>query len=172
MLGGNFGLVKGVILLSLGLAVVVGLAGTGKLPEKSPLSARDGGPASYVAAASEVVIERAPDGHFWVDGEVNGEAVQFLIDTGASHVILTQEDAERVGFHLSESDFTVSYATANGRAAAAPVRLAELAVGDIAVTNVVAAVNGAPLPQSLLGMSFLERLAGFEAAGDRLILKR
>lgn len=171
MLGGNFGLLKGFILLGLGLAVAVGLAGTGKPPQRESAAA-NATPSSYAAGPSEVVIERAADGHFWVEGEVNGEAVQFLIDTGASHVILTQEDAERVGFHLSEQDFTVSYATANGRAAAAPVRLAELAVGDISVANVVAAVNGAPLPQSLLGMSFLERLAGFEAAGDRLILKR
>lgn len=171
MFGGNFSLLKGLIFLGLGLAVAVGLAGTGKPPSREPAAA-DAIPSSYVAGPSEVVIERAADGHFWVEGEVNGEAVQFLIDTGASHVILTQEDAERAGFRLSEQDFTVSYATANGRAAAAPVRLAELAVGDIAVTNVVAAVNGAPLPQSLLGMSFLERLAGFEVAGDRLILKR
>lgn len=170
MLGGNFGLLKGIILLGLGLAVAVGLAGAGKPPQQEPALTETA--YQYAAGPSEVVIERAADGHFWVEGEVNGEAVQFLIDTGASHVILTQEDAERAGFHLSEQDFTVSYATANGRAAAAPIRLAELAVGDISVTNVVAAVNGAPLPQSLLGMSFLERLAGFEVAGDRLILKR
>jgi aspartyl protease family protein len=127
---------------------------------------------SYVSDYDEEVIPRSADGHYWLEAEVNGGTVRFLVDTGASHVVLTPEDAQAAGIYPAHSDFTAVYQTANGPAAAAPVILDRVEVGGIEVRGVPAAVNGAPMRQSLLGMSFLQRLSSFEVAGDRLILRR
>lgn len=168
-----FGLVKGMLLAGCGLALAIGFMADGS-PDVAPAAAPQPGQETAgqgYAAYGEMVVERGPDGHYWLDAEVNGETIRFLVDTGASHVILTQDDAQAVGLHLTAADYTAVYQTANGEARAAPVLLNRVEVGDIALTDVVAAVNGAPLPQSLLGMSFLQRLSGFEIQGERMILR-
>ena len=110
-------------------------------------------------------------GHFVVEIEVNGIAIRFLVDTGASDVILSPADAARLGFNLSDLRYIRTYRTANGIVQGAPVRLDRVAVGPIALTNVRASVNGAPMRRSLLGMSFLSRLSGYEVRDDRLTLR-
>jgi aspartyl protease family protein len=96
-----------------------------------------------------------------------------LVDTGASFVSLSQRDAELLGLRPTEKDFIYRMQTANGIVKAAPVRLREMQVGDISVRDVDAVVHraGGP-PISLLGMSFLRRLAGFEQVQGRLILRQ
>ena len=114
---------------------------------------------------------RSGNGHFAVNTGVNDVLVHMLLDTGASFVTLTSRDAERVGIDPQSLDFIVPIRTANGTMRAASVRLDELTVGPIVERNVPALVapDGA-LGQSLLGLTFLDRLQGYTIAGDRLIL--
>lgn len=127
--------------------------------------------------ASEVrhgVVSLGGDGsgHFLADAKVNGTHVRFLVDTGASHVALTPFDAQRLGFDIDELTYRQPYQTANGLAYAAPVRLAEISIGSVTVSDVRASVMKDGLTQSLLGMSFLGELSAVELSGDRLILRQ
>jgi aspartyl protease family protein len=124
-----------------------------------------------VGRGGEVIVNRRLSGEFAIGGRVNGARVTFLFDTGASSVVLTADDARRAGVEASRLVFDVPVATANGAAMAAEVRLDQIAVGPIVMHNVPAMVarRGA-LDESLLGMSFLERLKSYTVEHDRLIL--
>jgi aspartyl protease family protein len=132
-------------------------------------------PESAVAhGASYGRIELAPDrfGQFHAEVEIDGRRLAMLVDTGASLVALTYADAASVGQRPMPSDFKVKVVTANGTADAAEVRLREVRLDTILVDDVPAIV----MPQgvaatSLLGMSFLKKLGGFEIADGRLVLK-
>jgi aspartyl protease family protein len=87
-------------------------------------------------------------------------------------VVLSPADARRMGFDLGRLDFTGRAETANGHVRSAPVRLRELVIGPIRLTDVRAAVNEAEMSESLLGLSFLSRLEGYEVSGDRLTLRQ
>lgn len=117
-----------------------------------------------------VTLLRDRGGHFTARGEVDGATVLFVVDTGATVVVLTREDAIRAGIAVDALSYDAPVSTANGTTTAARLRLDRLAVGDIERENVQAMVarEGA-LEQSLLGMSFLSRLSSFEFRGDRLI---
>lgn len=121
--------------------------------------------------ANTVEIARGSGG-FVVGARVNGAPVTLVLDTGASAVVLTQDDARAAGIALDSLRYDVTVETANGRARAAAVRLRTLSVGSIEERDVSALVSppGA-LRTSLLGMTFLSRLQGFEIVGDRLILR-
>jgi aspartyl protease family protein len=124
-----------------------------------------------VGRGGEVIVNRRLSGEFAITGRVNGARVTFLFDTGASAVVLTADDARRAGVDAHGLTFDVSVATANGGAMAAEVRLDQIAVGPIVMRNVSALVarRGA-LEESLLGMSFLERLKSYTVERDRLVL--
>lgn len=129
-------------------------------------------PSAAVRTAPGVAyLSRDLTGHFHADALVNGHHVRFLVDTGASDVALTADDAERLGFDLSKLAYTVPYQTANGVTMAARVTLDEIAIGDIKVRNVRASVSRSGLEGSLLGMSFLDELRGFEFRGNELVLR-
>ncbi|MEX0809593.1 MAG: TIGR02281 family clan AA aspartic protease [Dongiaceae bacterium] len=117
-----------------------------------------------------IEFQRANDGHFHVDAEVEGVLIRFLVDTGASEVVLSQADAGRLGFDIAALEYTQRYNTANGIVWGAPVRLREMRLGDVMVEDVRASVNSGEMDGSLLGMSFLSKLSGFSVEGDRLIL--
>jgi aspartyl protease family protein len=120
----------------------------------------------------EMVYRRSVDGHFHINASVNGQPVRFLVDTGASDIVLSPADAERTGFAPSELTFNTRYQTANGTGWGAPITLGSIEAGAIRFRNVAASVNGAPMSESLLGMDFLDRLSGFEVQGDLLILRQ
>jgi aspartyl protease family protein len=124
-----------------------------------------------VGRGGEVIVNRRLSGEFAIAGRVNGARVTFLFDTGASAVVLTADDARRAGVETSRLVFDVPVSTANGGAMAAEARLDQIAVGPIVMRNVPAMVarRGA-LNESLLGMSFLERLKSYTVERDRLIL--
>ncbi len=133
--------------------------------ELSPSDAR-------VGPAGEVVIRRRHGGEFIVPARVNGKAIALVFDTGASSVVLSQEDAAAIGLKFADDDFEVGVTTANGAATAAPTRLDRVQIGPIVVSNVRALVaRPGALRQSLLGMSFLERLKSFSVADGSLVLK-
>ena len=124
-----------------------------------------------VGQGGEVIVNRRLGGEFAVGARVNGARVTFIFDTGASMVVLTATDAQRAGVNTRGLVFDVPVATANGAALAAEIRLDELAVGPIVVHNVRALVaKPGALQESLLGMSFLERLKSYAVDRGRLIL--
>lgn len=114
----------------------------------------------------------APDGHYYLTATINGEDIRFMVDTGASDIVLTREDAARVGINPATLSFFGQAQTANGLVQTAPVRLDTLALGPIHDSNIRAIVNGGELETSLLGMSYLTRFARVELSRDRLKLER
>ena len=122
-----------------------------------------GGSVSFVARQG---------GQFVIEAEVDGTSLRFLVDTGASDVVLSPADAERLGFNLAKLKFDRRYATANGSVLGAPVRLGRVTVGPIALEDVRASVNQADMKHSLLGMSFLGRLGRYEVREGVLTLQR
>lgn len=119
-----------------------------------------------------VELTAGQNGHFLTEAEVNGREIEVLVDTGASLVALTYEDAERAGIYLKSSDFTHGVQTANGVARVAPVTLDKVSIGDITVRNVQGAVSErGRLKTSLLGMSFLGRLGRVDIKSGRLLLE-
>jgi len=119
-----------------------------------------------------VELRRARDGHFYATVQVNGHDLRFMIDTGATSIVLTRADAEAVGINTAGLSFVVPSATANGRVMSAPVRLESMRLGRFTDHGVRASVNGGELGQSLLGMSYLDRFTSFRAEGDRFYLSR
>jgi aspartyl protease family protein len=127
---------------------------------------------SFFTDEGRVEIPRGPDGHYRVVMGVNGVPVEFVIDTGASQLVLTERDARRTGIDISGLAFTGRAATANGLVKTAPVTLDEIQLGGISDRNISAVVNGGDMDQSLLGMSYLESFGRIEISGGRLILER
>ena len=124
-----------------------------------------------VEGGYEIVVPATRGGHYLVEAEIDGVAIEFLIDTGASTVVLSEDDAELLGLYADELDFTERYQTANGIIEGAPVVLDYMRIGDLELEDVRSTVIRAPLDRSLLGMSFLSRLEGYEVERDRLILR-
>jgi aspartyl protease family protein len=119
----------------------------------------------------QMVLTEGADGGFGVFGQVNGQPVRFVVDTGASDIVLSPQDARRVGVDLDRLDFSSVSETANGLGHGAPFVADSLSVGPIRLTNVKVSINRAPMSASLLGMAFLRRLKSFEVSDGRLILR-
>ena len=123
-------------------------------------------------SGDSVMIVRDGDGHFIVRAGIDGVPMTMLVDTGASLVTLTPEDAASIGIDTVRLEFTTPIQTANGMIRAAPITIDRLSIGSIERRGVKALV--APpdaLQESLLGMSFLNLLSGYAISGDRLVLK-
>ncbi len=124
-----------------------------------------------VGQGGEVIVNRRLSGEFSIVARVDGTRITFLFDTGASMVVLTASDARRAGIDTRGLAFDVPVATANGSALAAEIRLNQIAVGPIVMRGVWALVaKPGALEESLLGMSFLERLKSYTVERGRLIL--
>jgi len=124
-------------------------------------------------ASDSVIVPRDARGHFRTEGRIDGRRLDFLIDTGASVIALTAEDAASLGLHPGDSEYRVMLKTANGVVRAAPTTLGMVEIGGIIVRDVVAVVmpDGA-LSENLLGMSFLTRLRHFEYSEGKMVLER
>jgi aspartyl protease family protein len=127
----------------------------------------------YVAGhGRDVEVVRGRGGDFSVAAHINGARVPMVLDTGASSVVLTQDAAKAAGLPLEVLDYTVNVDTANGRTRAAPITLDRLTVGGLTERAVPAlVVQAGQLKNSLLGMTFLNRLASWEVRGDRLRMR-
>ena len=133
---------------------------------------RSSEPARPANIGSVVEIDAERNGHFNTEAEVNGRSIDVMIDTGATMVALSYEDAERAGIRLNDKDFTRAVSTANGFARVAPVTLDRVSIGNITVRDVPAAVaERGRLKTSLLGMSFLSRLSRFDMRSGRLVMQ-
>ncbi len=122
-------------------------------------------------AAGELTIAESPDGYFYAIATVNGTPVTFLIDTGASDIVLSPGDAARLGIASEDLEFSRVVETANGMAQAARARVANFTLGPIQLRDVEVSVNQATMSTSLLGMAFMRNLASFEIRGRNLILR-
>jgi aspartyl protease family protein len=130
-------------------------------------------PAAMVSRPDgSIELRRASDGHFHAEALVNGVPVRFLVDTGASELVLSAADAARVGIDPGDLAFVGRARTANGTVATAPVRLGRVEFGGFSDSGVPASVGGGALDVSLLGMSYLDRFAAIEISGDRMTLRR
>lgn len=118
-----------------------------------------------------VTLTAGNNGHFFARAEINGRQVAVLVDTGASAVMLSHDDARSIGVDPGPSDYTIQTRTANGVGRAAPVQLDAIRIGDIEVRNVrgIVAEPGA-LHVTLLGMDFIGKLGRFEMRGGELLL--
>ena len=126
---------------------------------------------SYVGA-DEVVVPLDSDGHYHMTLEINDVPIEFIVDTGASQVVLSQQDAERAGIDLDALRYIGSAQTANGTVETAPVTLSTVELGGILDANVRAVVNGGDMNGSLLGMSYLNGFRSIEIRNGELVLKR
>lgn len=133
---------------------------------------RDVIPRQSVVAANRVEVPRSFDGHYYLTLQINGVPVDFVVDTGATEMVLSREDALRVGFRERDLAFIGSANTANGVVGTAPVILDKVELGPIRDTGVRALVNEGELYGSLLGMGYLGRFERIEIAGNRLVLTR
>jgi aspartyl protease family protein len=138
----------------------------------SEASQADDKPETQASGMGGEVILRAGDGgHFFSDVDVNGRTISAVVDTGATGVSLSFEDARAVGIRLDDSEFTMESRTANGNARIAPIMLDRVRIGDIVVRDVQAYVaEKGKLFQTLLGMSFLRRLSHVDIRGSELVL--
>jgi aspartyl protease family protein len=162
-------MLKHVFILAVAVASAIGTA-KGVALLAPPAAAAVAALPAFGRASDAAAVAKAGDGHFWADARVNGRTVRFLVDTGATAVALTTDDARRLGLDLSKLDFKDGVATAAGPARAAPVELAYVSVAGARVERVPAVVLDKGLPASLLGMSYLGRLSSFEASRTALVL--
>jgi aspartyl protease family protein len=152
-----------------GLIFVGAVAVAGLWPQISSLTtgrhlvSEDGG---------AVEIPRSVDGHFYVTLEIEDRPVRFVVDTGATDMVLSREDAERIGIDTDSLAYLGRARTANGVVPIAQVVLDEVRLGPLTDRGVRASVNGGEMSGSLLGMGYLERFSQLEIAGDRLVLTR
>lgn len=129
-------------------------------------------PSQSVVSDTRVELPRAPDGHYYLTAQVQGTPIRFVVDTGASQIVLSRQDARRAGIDVDDLVYTGRARTANGTVRTAPVRLDRVAIGPIEDRNVRAVVNEGEMDGSLLGMDYLRRFSSVEITGDRLVLTR
>ncbi|GAA4224729.1 aspartyl protease family protein [Sagittula marina] len=134
----------------------------GSLNERQALVTEDG----------HVEIPRGYDGHYYVTLELNGQPVRFVVDTGASGIVLSREAAASAGLSAETLEFYDIARTANGVVETAPVTLDTVGLGPFLDHRVRAYVNGAEMSTSLLGMDYLDRFDRLEISRGRMILER
>ena len=126
---------------------------------------------SEPSSSAREIIEPDRGGQYETELEIDGQRLPVMVDTGATFLTLSYEDAERLGIRLMPSDYTIRTSTANGASMVGKVQLSRVTLGSITVRDVPALVCGrGQLAQSLLGMSFLSRLSSLSVDRGRLAL--
>jgi aspartyl protease family protein len=125
-----------------------------------------------LADEGKVILPRAQDGHYYLVADINGQPTQFVVDTGATSMVLTQADAAAAGIDPESLSYFGRAMTANGEVRTAPVRLDSIRLGSVTDTNVPAVVNGGEMSKSLLGMEYLQRWGRIEILNGEMILTR
>jgi aspartyl protease family protein len=141
-------------------------------PLSTPLPAKNGADSVAVMrppVSSRLIYQADPRGHVLLTAAANGAPVRFMVDTGATLVVLNPDDARAAGIRRGDLVFNHTVQTANGPVHAAPVLLREIRIGELSLEKVQAAVIDRQ-GQSVLGMSFLGRLTGFEMRGQVLTI--
>lgn len=115
-------------------------------------------------------LRKEGDGHYWATARVNGSAVKFLVDTGATMISLTKRDARKIGVNTDKLVRGVDVRTASGRVKAGTVLIDRIEIDGVVLQNVQAVVLEEGLEYSLLGMSFLNRLEGWDVTPNAIII--
>lgn len=131
----------------------------------------DIGPAQMTVADGRVELPRAPDGHYYATLMLNGTELRFMADTGATNMVLSQQDARRIGIDPATLVYLAEAQTANGTVRTARVTLDSVELGPFRDAPFQAWVTDGEMEGSLLGMDYLG-LFRIEIAGDRMILTR
>ena len=152
-----------------GMIFVGGAAAVGLWQD---ISREAGQPQMTVAGGDQIIVPRARDGHYYLTLSINDAPIRFVVDTGATEMVLTQADAARVGLDPKALNYLGRARTANGEVRTAYVRLDEVVLGGVRDENVGAVVNEGEMDGSLLGMGYLQRWGRIEIAGGELILTR
>jgi aspartyl protease family protein len=121
---------------------------------------------------SSIAYSAEADGHYHVYGAIDGSSVRFMVDSGATDIVLSPADARMLGIQPEQLDYTLTAQTANGTVRGAPIRLKTLKVGPIVMHDVPATVNEADMSVSLLGMEFLRRLKSWGVKNGRLTFEQ
>lgn len=129
-------------------------------------------PLQTVAVDGQIQLPRAPDGHFYAVLDLNGTPVNFLVDTGATQVVLMADDAARVGIDVDSLPFLGRAQTANGPVQIAYTTVDQIRFGPSTDTNVGVSVTKSDMGISLLGMSYLGRFETIQIGQDQMILVR
>jgi len=129
-------------------------------------------PRQSVVSPGVISVPREFDGHFYLTLRLNDIPVEFIVDTGASDVVLSLADAERIGINTDTLVFSGQANTANGVVKTAFTRIDNVQLGDIQDRAMQVSVNGGVMDGSLLGMSYLRRFESIEIRGDQLLLTR
>ena len=124
-----------------------------------------------ISEGGSIIIPKEVDGHYYLTLTINDRDINFLVDTGASDIVLTRQDAARVGFDPDQLNYWGTANTANGTVRLATVRLGTVRLGDLVDKNVRASVNDAVMKKSLLGMRYLSKFV-IEITKNQMILKR
>lgn len=129
-------------------------------------------PRQISVAQGVIEVPKRRDGHYYLNLKVNGEPVEFVVDTGASTIVIGKEAAAKLGLNPPLGAYSGTARTANGIVRTAPVKLDTLQLGDILDRNVRAYVTDGDMDGSLLGMDYLSRFSKIEIAGDKMVLRR
>lgn len=130
-----------------------------------------GGPGGGAGKGNRIVLTAGSGGHFMTPGQINGRAVQFMVDTGATSVAMSAADAERAGINYKGGQ-PVQMSTANGVAQGYRIKLNSVRVGDVEVYDIDAVVSAQPMPFMLLGNSFLTRFQMIRENNQMTLVKR
>jgi aspartyl protease family protein len=161
------------IWMGIGLVLLLGYSYRSELGGIAHRISGDLSPAAGQAVdGQQMRFTAEADGQFHVEATVGSTPIRFLVDTGASEVMLSPADARRLGYEPSALAYTRTYQTANGTVRGAPVTIPVISIGPIRLTGVAASVNEHETEGSLLGMSFLGRLSGYQVSGDTLTLRQ
>lgn len=128
--------------------------------------------ATVLDGGMRIVVPQGSDGHYHLTMDLNDVPVDFIVDTGASDLVLSKQDAERIGIDPSTLAFAGVASTANGAVRTARARIGTVTLGNHVERDVPAEVSGGQMPGSLLGMTYLQRFARIEIADNRMILTR
>ena len=127
---------------------------------------------SVMQEGTGITVPRSQDGHYYLTLDVNGKSVRFVVDTGATEIVLSRNDAARIGLDVENLVYSSRAFTANGIVQTAPVRLEQIGFGGIGESGIRAVVNNGEMSESLLGMSYLNRFSTLSISNGTLTLER
>lgn len=159
-----------VVIVGVGIGAMMPSGNRGAAPDARIKGEESAALVSPTEPLRELVLSRRPDGHYYVDGIVNGRETRFLIDTGATHVAITMDDAKRLGLDIDPRQFGYVGQGAGGPVRGQAVTIDRIVIGGRVVTNVRAAVLEG-LATNLLGQSVLSQLGTLEISRDRLTVR-
>jgi aspartyl protease family protein len=126
--------------------------------------------AAQIDEEGRLTLRVSSDGHFYFNAKISGEEIVFMVDTGASDVVLGANQAKKLGINLARLKFTKRYETANGVVLAAPIILKNFQIGEMFFDEIPAAISQSEMTSGLAGMSFLRKFSRYEFGQDRLSL--